>query len=108
MVHDTAEYLKASLNDVTRPRVVIATALGFTGTTFQACDVVITPGLFRRPVMNKITGLTELVDGIASKEKFVQVCGRAGRDTDKGVVISLQPTEFREKLCGGIQKDCFP
>ena len=106
--HGTVDYVNEVLSDNTCPRVIIATAIAFTGVTFEQCDVVITPGLFRRPVMNKITGLTELIDGIASAEKFEQICGRAGRDTDKGVVLSLQPAEFRKNYAVEYQKSIFP
>ena len=36
------------------------------------------------------------------------MCGRAGRDTDRGVVISLQPTEFRDNYAEEYKKTVFP
>ena len=108
LVQGTVDFVREALSDTILPRVVIATAVGFTGMTFVNCDVVISSGLTRLPVMNTITGLLELVNVIATKEDFEQSSGRAGRDTDKGVVFSLQSSDFRQQYSKVFDDVVFP
>ena len=96
LVRGITEYVRSILPKIKRPRVIIATAVAFTGMTFEKCDLVVSCGLTRRLKMNTVTGNPELIDVLASKEDLIQIAGRAGRDTNTGIVISLQEQSFQE------------
>ena len=89
LVRGTVDYVKETMHDTALPRIIIASAVAFTGMTFKNCDVVISSGLTRKPVMETVTGLLQLVDTPTTHEEEEQVAGRCGRDTVEGVVLFL-------------------